>query len=186
MDYPQVFCRLPTQDGFTLIEQIMVLAIIAVLVTVAAPPLRQTMLRQELRSMQGEYMAALNHARGRAIMHGIPTLLCPTADGASCSDSSIWDHGWMVVHDGDHDSQPDGEPLSIGMTHGKNVRVRSSSGRTQVRFRSDGTALGSNITLLFCVPAHPEHALSVVVANSGRARSAKGTADQIAACAGLG
>lgn len=186
MDYPHAFCRLPTQDGFTLIEQIMVLAIIAVLCTVAAPPLRQTMLRQELRSMQGEYMAALNHARGRAVMHGVSTLLCPTTDGASCSDDSVWDHGWLVAHDGDHDSQPDAAPLTIGMASGKHVRVRSSSGRSHVRFRSDGSALGSNITLLFCLPEHPENALSVVVANSGRIRGAKATADQIATCAALG
>lgn len=186
MDYPHSRSLRRATHGFTLIEQIMVVAIIAVLGAVAAPSLRQAMIRQELRSAQGDYMAALNHGRTRAIVNGVRTLFCPTRDGASCSNDSVWDRGWLLAHDRDHDNQPDADPLSTGMASGTNVRVRSSSGRQQVHFRSDGTALGSNITLLFCAPAHPEHALSVVVANSGRVRGVKATAEQIADCATMG
>jgi len=52
-----------------------------------------------------------------------------------------------------------------------------------VRFHPDGSASGTNLTLLFCSPASNENALSVVMSNSGRVRGAPATADQAASCA---
>jgi type IV fimbrial biogenesis protein FimT len=171
------------QRGLTLIEQIMVLAIIAILVGIAVPPLHQLVARNQLRVAQTDFIVALHHARATAITSGRRTLFCPSTDGHRCSNDTHWDSGWLLGHDADHDEQPDHGPLYVGDGYRGSVNIRSSVGRHLVRFSPDGTAGGSNLTLLFCQPAHAQQALSVVVSNSGRIRGAPATAAQIATCA---
>ncbi len=173
------------QRGVSLIEQIMVLAIIAVLLGIATPPLRQLLGRNALRVAQTDFIAALHYARETAVMSGQRTLFCPTVDGSRCSEGTQWESGWLLARDGDGDDQPDGRPLHVGNGYGDKLIVRSSSGRQLVRFRPDGTAGGSNITLLFCQPSSAKDALTVVVSNAGRVRGAPANAAQIASCAQL-
>jgi type IV fimbrial biogenesis protein FimT len=173
------------QRGVTLIEQIMVLAIIAVLMGIAAPPLRQLLSRNELRVAQTDFIAALQHARAAAVMGGGRTLFCPTRDGSSCSDTTRWENGWLLGRDSDHDDQPDGGPLHVGQDYAGKVAIYSSGGRHAVRFRPDGSASGSNITLLFCRPPNVSDALVVVVSNAGRIRGAPANPAQAAICSRL-
>jgi type IV fimbrial biogenesis protein FimT len=173
------------QRGVTLIEQIMVLAIIAVLMGIAAPPLRQLLSRNELRVAQTDFIAALQHAREAAVMSGKRTLFCPTRDGSSCSDATRWESGWLLGRDSNRDDQPDGGPLHVGQGYAGKVAIYSSGGRHVVRFHPDGSASGSNITLLFCQPSKASDALVVVVSNAGRIRGAPANAAQAATCTQL-
>jgi len=173
------------QRGISLIEQIMVLAIIAVLMGIAAPPLRQLLSRNELRVAQTDFIAALQHAREAAVMGGRPTLFCPTRDGSSCSESTRWESGWLLGRDSNRDDQPDGGPLHVGQGYAGQVAIYSSGGRHVVRFHPDGSASGSNITLLFCQPSSASEALVVVVSNAGRIRGAPANSTQAATCTRL-
>lgn len=179
-------CPTPTPPdplrGFTLIEQVMVIAIIAVLATVAIRPMRDTLTRHALQTRQLDYIEALQQARISAITLGVPTVFCPSQDGATCADSSMWDKGWLLGRDRDGDRQPDGSPLYLGMSDDAEVRVRSGSGRHSVRFRPDGSAVGSNLTLLLCIAGQPARAVTVVVSNAGRIRGAPASTDQAASC----
>jgi type IV fimbrial biogenesis protein FimT len=165
-----------------LIEQAMVLVIIAVLAGIAMPPLKRLLSRSQLQAAQTDFIAALQHARETAVTTGTHTLLCPSRDGSRCSDDDRWDSGWLLGHDADHDNQPDSQPLYVGQGYGGKIVIRSSSGRHQVRFQPDGSAGGSNLTLLLCQPSGTEHALSVVVANSGRIRGAPASSAQTVDC----
>lgn len=172
------------QHGVTLIEQIMVLAIVAALTGMAIPPMRKLLGRNQLQVAQTDFIAALRHARETAIVSGKRTLFCPTRDGSRCNDDTRWDSGWLLGHDANGDNQPDNGPLYVShghSYHGKLI-ISSTTGRHVVRFHPDGSASGSNITLLFCQPSSPKHALSVVVSNSGRVRGAPASANQIADC----
>ncbi len=173
------------QRGVTLIEQIMVLAIIAVLLGIATPPLRQLLGRNALRVAQNDFIAALHHAREAAVMSGKRTLFCPSRDGNRCSGGTQWERGWLLGRDGDGDDQPDDRPLHVGSGYDGKLIIRSSSGRQLVRFRPDGSARGSNITLLFCQPSNAKDALAVAVSMAGRIRGAPANAGQIASCAQL-
>lgn len=170
--------------GMTLIEQIMLLAIAAVLTGMAVPPMRSLLARNRLQVAQTDFIAALQHARGTAVMTGRHTLLCPTRDGSRCSDEMRWDGGWLLGHDSDGDRQPDrGRPLYAGSGYAGKLTILSSAGRHYVRFRPDGSARGSNITLLFCRAGNAGHALSVVVSNAGRVRGGPASASQATTCA---
>jgi type IV fimbrial biogenesis protein FimT len=172
------------QRGVTLIEQIMVLAIVTALTGLAIPSMWKLLSRNQLQVAQTDFIAALRHARETAIVSGKRTLFCPTRDGNRCSGDTHWDNGWLLGHDANGDNQPDNRPLYVSQGHnyhGKLI-ISSTTGRHVVRFLPDGSASGSNITLLFCQPSSAQQALSVVVSNSGRVRGAPASNSQIANC----
>jgi len=171
------------QRGVTLIEQIMVLVIVTALTGIAIPALRQLLGRNQLQVAHTDFITGLQHAREAAITTGKSTVFCPTRDGTSCSEAIRWDTGWLLGHDTDHNNQPDHAPLYSGSGYAGKLTIQSSSGRHFVRFRPDGSASGSNITLVFCQRSGAQQALSVVVSNSGRIRGAPASASQAADCA---
>ena len=171
------------QRGISLIEQIMTVCIIAILAGIALPPLHHLLSRNRLQVAQSDFMAALQHARSTAVTTGKRTLLCPSPDGSQCSNDARWEHGWLLGHDADGDHQPDGSPSYTRAAYAPGLHIASSSGRHDVRFQPDGSAAGSNLTILFCEPGERGQTLSVVVSNSGRIRGAPATAAQAASCA---
>ena len=170
-------------SGFSLIEQVMVLAILAVLTSLAVPSLSKVLGSNQLQVAQTDFITALLHARETAVVSGKRTLFCPTLDGHRCSDDTRWDSGWLLGHDSDGDQQPDNGALYVGHGYTGKVKIRSSAGRHAVRFNPDGSAGGSNLTLLFCAQGDAASALSVVVSNSGRTRGAPASRDQSLGCA---
>ena len=170
------------QRGSSLVEQIMVLAIIGIITGIALPPLHHLLGRNRLQVAQGDFMTALQHARSTAATTGKRTLFCPSPDGSQCSDNTRWERGWLLGHDADRDHQPDGGPSFTHATYAPNLRISSSNGRHEVHFEPDGSAGGSNLTLLFCERGGDNPALSVVVSNAGRVRGAPASAAQAARC----
>lgn len=167
----------------TLIEQIMVLVIIATITGMAIPAMGKLLDRNQLQVAQTDFIAALQHTREAAVFSGKRTLFCPSTDDNHCSDGVRWEHGWLLGHDADRDDQPDNGPLYIGPRYEGKLVIVSNAGRHIVRFHPDGSASGSNLTLLFCQPSSADRALAVVVSNAGRIRGAPASAAQIAACA---
>lgn len=181
MNALRIFATPRLSSGFSLIEQIMVLVIVAVLTGVALPSLQHLLNQNRLRVAQNDFIGALRHARGMAITSGRRSLFCPSTDGQHCSSDTRWDHGWLLGHDADGDHQPDDQASYMGAAYSASLNISSSVGRHEVRFRPDGSASGSNITLLFC-ESGTNRALSVVVSNAGRIRGAPATPAQAAAC----
>jgi len=171
------------QQGLTLVEQVTVLAIVGVLASLASPSLGRLLHRNALQAAQTDFIAALHHARETAVTSGKRTLFCPSVDGAHCSDAAHWENGWLIGHDADRDDQPDCGALRVGHGYAGRLAIRSGSGRRVVRFYPDGSASGSNLTLVFCTLSGTARALTAVVANSGRIRGAPASARQAASCA---
>jgi type IV fimbrial biogenesis protein FimT len=169
------------QAGISLVEQIMVIALVAVLAGIAWPSLGHLVRSQRLRGAQFAYVAALRYARAAAVLEDTRMLFCPSADGRHCGDHDDWAHGWLLARDRDRDGHPDGAPLRVGRM-APQLSIRGSTGRDQVRFLPDGSALGSNLSLLFCPPGGHGRALRVVVSNAGRIRGARATPAEAAAC----
>ncbi|HKR77335.1 MAG TPA: GspH/FimT family pseudopilin [Rhodanobacter sp.] len=170
------------QRGVTLIEQVMVVAILGVMAAIAMPSLASLLQRNQVQVAQTEFIAALQHARGSAVLSGKPTLFCPSRDGAHCSGETHWESGWLIGHDRTRQGQPDAAPLRVRDGY-DGITVLGDSGRQLTRFQSDGTASGTTNTLRFCRRGQAEGALVVVISNSGRVRGAKASAEQAASCA---
>ncbi len=170
------------QRGVTLIEQIMVVAILGVMAAIAMPSLASLLQRNQVQVAHAEFIGALQHARGTAVTSGKPTLFCPSRDGKRCSGETRWESGWLIGHDPARQGQPEATPLRARAAYA-GITILGDSGRRLTRFRSDGSASGMTNTLRFCRRGHPEEAWVVVISNVGRVRGAKANAEQAASCA---
>lgn len=169
------------EKGLTLIEQALVLAIVAVLVTIAVPSMQRMLGRSRLQSTQIDLIAGLRHARHAAVTQGSTTLFCPSPDGMRCVTSSRWESGWLTASDRDGDKQPDHAVMYIGSAQ-PGVRVLSNPDRHYVRFRPDGSASGTNATFTLCLPGQHAEVLTVAVSNAGRVMGGSASKDYAARC----
>ena len=71
--------------GFTLIEVMIVIALVAIVVSLAGPSFREYILMQRLRSVQSQLVTDLNYARSEAVSRGVPVQLrMQTASDQTC------------------------------------------------------------------------------------------------------
>ena len=67
-----------TQRGFTLIELVVTVAVIAIVITMAAPSFNAQITRQKLNASAREMMMALNQARSQAAVMRGNVAVCPS------------------------------------------------------------------------------------------------------------
>ncbi|HJU07120.1 MAG TPA: GspH/FimT family pseudopilin [Rhodanobacteraceae bacterium] len=169
------------QRGITLIEMMMTVAIASILVAMGVPALGSILARSHQQSAEGALQASLMHARELAITRSEQVVVCPTRDGRSCTSDDLWQGGWMIGVDIDHDRQPD-TPLARFDAMPTTMRIVSSQGRPRVVFQPDGSAGGSNAQLTICHTGDVKEGRAVIVANSGRVRVAPADAAHLSTC----
>jgi type IV fimbrial biogenesis protein FimT len=87
-------------QGFTLIELMVTLAVLAIVVSLAAPGFNSMISNNRSTSMASELVAAANFARSEAIKRGKPVSICPSSDGDTClASADEWAKGWLVFID---------------------------------------------------------------------------------------
>lgn len=161
------------QAGLTLIELMTALAVVAILAGIGVPSFRAVMANQRMVAAVNSYVGSFQQARMRSLARAGQTVVCPSADGRSCSGGLSWQHGWLIYDDENFDKRLGrGEPVVavFGPLAGDDLQATSSIGRPQLVFRADGSAMGSNLTLTVCDERGPDHARSIVVNNGGRPR----------------
>lgn len=99
--------RARLQRGFTLIELMVTLTILAVLAGLAAPSFRQAVANNRLKSHISTLQSSLMVARNEAINRKSRVVVCKSADQASCTTSGHWQQGWIVFIDADDDATVD-------------------------------------------------------------------------------
>lgn len=180
-----MFQHTNSNRGFTLIEMLICIAIIAILCGIAAPAFGKLIGKTHAQTARSQLAAAFNEARLAAISRETHVVLCPSEDQRKCSNTTQWQHGWIVFLDANHNREADaGETaLSVGQTLGGGVAVVASSGRPRIDYQPDGSARGTNATLTICDRASgATQARTLVVSQSGRVRYGSATAENAAAC----
>lgn len=87
--------------GFTLIELTAALAIMLIALMMVAPNYSLLVKNNRLVSHGNSFVLAINLARNEAIKRRFNIVVCPTADGATCSATGKWEQGWLLVLDND-------------------------------------------------------------------------------------
>lgn len=82
--------------GFTLIELMVTIAVMAILLGIAVPSFNEVTLGGKLGSYANNFVASVNMARSEAIKRSVRITLCATADGTTCATSGGWEQGWVV------------------------------------------------------------------------------------------
>ena len=137
---------MPKASGFTVIELMFVVALAAVLLTIAAPSLTSMVMSNRISTAAGDLMSDLTFARSTAISRSQRVGICASNDQATCNGAS-WGQGWIVYMDLNNNGDFDGAPETI-------VRVR------------EGLAAGLTVT-------PTPNALGIVFRPSGPADAAR-------------
>ena len=84
-------------SGFTLLELMIVLAIGALIMTMAVPSFRDSINNQRLVTATNELVMSFTLAKSEAIKRVVYVTVCKSSDGATCSgNTSSWNEGWIV------------------------------------------------------------------------------------------
>lgn len=87
------------QRGFTLVELMVAIAVLAILLGIAAPSFRDMTASSDLRSTSNELITTLAQARSEAIKRGGRVTVCMSANGTACTNVGGWEQGWIMFAD---------------------------------------------------------------------------------------
>lgn len=85
--------------GFTLIELMITLSILAILIAIAAPSFRDTIQNSRTLTIANDLTTALQFARSEAVKRGVRVDIC-RRNANACANATDWGNGWLVKVNG--------------------------------------------------------------------------------------
>jgi type IV fimbrial biogenesis protein FimT len=89
--------------GFTLVELLVVIALLAIIASLAAPDLRSALVRNKVANLSNEFAAALQQARALAVSRNSCMSLCvasannaTTCTATTVADADFLANGWLI------------------------------------------------------------------------------------------
>ncbi len=159
--------------GFTLLELMVALAISAVLLGLAGPPMRTMVLDGKRTETLNALVHTLHLARAQSIREGREITVCPVRDhkDACSGDRSGWGRGWIVFSNADRDQPGDRDPgNSVLLRRDLHSSAQIFSNRASFQYRPFNRR-SSNGTLTYCDSRGAAFARAVIVSYTGRPRT---------------
>lgn len=170
------------QNGFTLLELMITISVVAVLVTIGVPGMQQMMRTNVRASSSNELISTINQARSEAVKRNTTVSLCPSTNGTSCTGGTSWSGGWIAFVDDDLDGVAEandgdgswnaGEEIFTvvdaisnttingtftAITYRPNGRVRTSASAEQAEFvLCDDRGVGDASVVLIWISGRPQ------------------------------
>ena len=156
--------------GLTLPELLITLAVASVLGIAAADSLPYLIQSNRMVAEVNGFVTALQLARSEAVKHGRRVVLCPSADGEYCADSSQWKQGWILFASDNREREADEPLLQSGNPLGAGILMRSGNYRKRIVYQPEGSSGGSNSSFTFCDMHRRAPPRVICLSNTGRPR----------------
>ncbi|MBG9387505.1 GspH/FimT family pseudopilin [Caenimonas aquaedulcis] len=135
--------------GFTLIELMVAMAIIAILAAFAGPSFNSALLSNKLTSYANTFVSSAMLARSEAIKRNSVVRVCRSSNGTSCATSGTWQQGWIVFNDANNDALVTTGETIISVQPALSADYNFTGGSYNVAFQSTG-GLSAALTLTLC------------------------------------
>jgi type IV fimbrial biogenesis protein FimT len=134
--------------GFTLIELMVVLAVAAVLLSLAVPAMQSFVYKGRARALVTEFSRTLWLVRNQAVGQGAAVTVCPQAAGqATVCGSAVgdWANGW-IAYVGRSSDSPTSANILLAVAGKPTLQLVPRGGLTALRLNSAGLGVpsGSN------------------------------------------
>lgn len=93
-------CRKSREAGFSLVELMVTVTVLALLMGIGIPTFRDVSLGSRLSAAANDLLASIQLARSEAIKRNLTVTVCASSDGATCAASGGWQQGWIIVDSG--------------------------------------------------------------------------------------
>ncbi len=163
------------ERGFTLVELMTILAVVAVLLTVATPALQQFTNNSRQTGGINDFISSMHIARNTAITTNARVTLCASSNGNNC-ESVAWDKGWIAFVDRDSDQNVDDDEVILRVGAGVDgVTISSGQFSDYLMYRPNGRAMGGAVNqnsgqFTICDRRGSNHAKAIKIDLSGRPR----------------
>lgn len=168
--------------AFSLLDVLIVLALISLLGSLAVPAIKQLVGRMRLTTQVNGLLTHMHLARSEAVKRGQPVALCKSPNSRQCVPEAAWHDGWIVFVDPNNNHKMDAGETVIhvhGPQAGIQTRLNASGGGRRndyFAYRPDGLS-GKSGTFTLCDAASPGLARAIIVYRTGRARVSDKSAD---------
>ncbi len=153
--------------GFTLIEMMVTIAILAILLAIGIPSFQQLIANNRIVTNTNDMIADLAMARSEALKRGgsIVVTVCATTDGSSCSGANDWSSGHLVFVDAGTVGSVDAGDVVLrkaGAVDGITVTANGFSTNGYLTYRSSGAVTSTQLgTFTVCKSGYLGRVLAV-------------------------
>lgn len=119
------------QKGFTLLEVLVTISVVAVLIGVAVPSIDSFVQNNRLIAASNDLVSAMHIARSEAIKNNTRVTVCASSNGTTCATNGDWKDGWVVFLDGGGNGDTVGTGIACSSSNvGSDCLLRSHDGYT--------------------------------------------------------
>ncbi|MDO9270482.1 MAG: GspH/FimT family pseudopilin [Methylobacter sp.] len=169
--------KLTKSLGFTMIELIVTISIVAILIGIAIPSFNSIISSTRLTTYANELVASLNLARSEAVKRGVQVSVRRKG-----STNQNWDAGWDIFTDSDGDGVFDAADTLLktypALTNGFTLRTGTVGYQDFAAYLPSGLSLSSiGDTFRLCAsPADTANSRAIAINAVGRPKASEKTA----------
>ncbi|MBD3635063.1 MAG: GspH/FimT family pseudopilin [Methylophaga sp.] len=163
------------RNGFTVIELMIVLSVLAIISATALPSFRSLLIEIEVDGQINKLVSTLQLARSEAVKHNQVVTICKSLDGQNCGGN--WSDGWLMFVDNNADGHKNTAEIALTsaqLIDGYTLSWSAFGSNNYIRFRQNGLTSSHNGSFILCpVNLDSRFARAVIISKTSRVRTSK-------------